>query len=188
MYPLTLTLSLPKGEREQKINWGDRGGYCRTTDSLYSYCVTNIKNYVRVSEDIATSGQPGRGDFHEIADAGYSAVVNLATGTSPDAIPDEGDVAAAAGMAYYHIPVVWTEPELSDLDRFFSVMDSLGEKKVWVHCVLNMRASAFVYLYRLINLRVPEEEASAPMDEVWEPDEIWRGFIDLAKEIYLPGR
>ena len=59
--------------------------------------MNNIKNYVRVSDDIATSGQPGRGDFHEIASAGYAAVVNLALGTSPDAIPDEGD-AAVGGL------------------------------------------------------------------------------------------
>ena len=150
--------------------------------------MNNIKNYVRVSDDIATSGQPGRGDFHEIASAGYAAVVNLALGTSPDAIPDEGDAAAGEGMAYYHIPVVWTAPEMSDLDRFFSVMDSLRGGKVWVHCVLNMRASAFVYLYRLVNLGVPEDEARAPMDEVWEPDEIWQGFIELAKGVYLQGR
>ena len=150
--------------------------------------MNNIKNYVWVSDEIATSGQPARGDFPGIADAGYSAVVNLATGTSPDAIPDEGEAASASGMAYYPIPVVWTEPELSDRDRFFSVMDSLRGGKVWVHCVLNMRASAFVYLYRLINLGVPEEEARGPMDEVWEPDGIWRGFIELAKDIYQPGR
>jgi len=150
--------------------------------------VNNIKNYVRVSDDIATSGQPGREDFAEIANAGYAAVVNLAMGTSPDAIPDEGDVASAAGLAYYQIPVVWTAPEMSDLDRFFSVMDSLQGGKVWVHCVLNMRASAFVYLYRLIELGVPEEEARAPMDRVWEPDEVWRGFIELAKEVYMRGR
>ncbi len=149
--------------------------------------MSDIKNYVKVSDDIATSGQPGRGEFAQIAKEGYAAVVNLATGTSPDAIPDEGDVAAASGMTYYHIPVVWTAPEISDLDRFFSVMDDLRDKKVWVHCVVNKRASAFVYLYRLINLGVPEEEAIRPMNVVWEPDGIWRGFIELAKDIYLPG-
>ncbi|MEW6144527.1 MAG: protein tyrosine phosphatase family protein [Thermodesulfobacteriota bacterium] len=147
-----------------------------------------IKNYVRVSDDIATSGQPAREDFAGIADAGYAAVVNLATGTSPDAIPDEGQAVSAEGMTYYHIPVAWTAPELSDLDRFFSVMDSLRGKKVWIHCVVNMRASAFVYLYRLIELGVPEDEARAPMDEVWEPDGIWRAFIERAKESYAAGR
>jgi hypothetical protein len=35
---------------------------------------------------------------------------------------------------------------------------------------------------------VPEEEARAPMDAVWEPDEIWRGFIERAKEVYGQGR
>jgi len=153
-----------------------------------TYAMNNIKNYVNVSEYIATSGQPARGDFPEIAHAGYEAVVNLGMGTSPDAIPDEGDVAAGEGMAYYHVPVVWTAPEISDLDRFFSVMDDLRGSKVWVHCVVNKRVSAFVYLYRLIRLGVPEDEARAPMDDVWEPDDVWRGFIDLAKEIYLRER
>lgn len=147
--------------------------------------MNNIKNCVRVCDNIATSGQPVREEFREIAKEGYAAVVNLAMGTSPDAISDEADVVAGEGMAYYHIPVQWTAPEISDLDRFFSVMDSLRGKKVWVHCVVNMRASAFVYLYRLAKLGVPEEEAAHPMNEVWEPDGIWRGFIDLAKEIYL---
>jgi protein tyrosine phosphatase (PTP) superfamily phosphohydrolase (DUF442 family) len=146
--------------------------------------MTDIKNYVQASGEIATSGQPGREEFAEIAGAGYAAVVNLATGTSPDAVPDEAEAVAASGMAYHHIPVLWTLPELSDLDRFFSVMDSLRGKKAWVHCALNMRASAFVYLYRLIVLGVPEDEAKGPMDRVWEPGGIWREFIERAKEAY----
>jgi protein tyrosine phosphatase (PTP) superfamily phosphohydrolase (DUF442 family) len=144
-----------------------------------------IKNYVKVTDSIATSGQPGREDFRGIAEEGYSAVVNLATGTSPDAIPDEGDVAAGEGLSYCHIPVVWTAPRLSDLDSFFSVMDALGGGKVRVHCVVNKRVSAFVYLYRLIRLGVPEEEARRPMEIIWEPDDTWREFIDRAKDLYL---
>ena len=150
--------------------------------------MNHIKNCVRVSEDIATSGQPGRGDFAGIAGAGYTDVVNLATGTAPDAIPDEGDVVAGAGMTYHHIPVVWTSPELSDLDRFFSVMDSLKGKKVWVHCVVNKRVTAFVDLYSLLRLGLPEEDARAPMDAVWEPDGVWPGFIERAKAAAGAGR
>lgn len=143
--------------------------------------MNNIKNFVKVSEEIATSGQPGRGDFAGIAGAGYTDVVNLGTGTSPDAIPDEAEVVSGAGMAYHHIPVVWTSPELSDLERFFSVMDSLRGRKVWVHCVVNKRVTAFMYLYSLLRRELPEEEARAPMDAVWEPDGVWRGFIEKAK-------
>jgi protein tyrosine phosphatase (PTP) superfamily phosphohydrolase (DUF442 family) len=150
--------------------------------------MTYIKNYVLVSEEIATSGQPGRGDFADIAGAGYTAVVNLGTGTSPDAIPEEGDIVAGAGMTYHHIPVVWTSPELSDLDRFFSVMDSLRGRKVWVHCVVNKRVTAFMYLYSLLRRGLPEEEARAPMDAVWEPEGVWQGFIERAKAAAGAGR
>lgn len=143
--------------------------------------MNGIKNCVIVSDEIATSGQPGREDFREIANAGYSAVVNLGTGTSPDSVPDEREVVTGAGMTYHHIPVVWTSPGLSDLDRFFSVMDSLRGKKVWVHCVVNKRVTAFMYLYSLLRLGLSEEEARAPMDAVWEPDGVWTGFIERAK-------
>jgi len=143
--------------------------------------MNHIKNYVKVSDDIATSGQPGREDFAGIAGVGYQAVVNLGTGTSPDALPDEAEAVTGAGMAYHHIPVVWTSPRLSDLDSFFSVMDSLRGRKVWVHCVVNKRVTAFMYLYSLLRRGLPEEEARAPMDAVWKPDEVWRAFIEKAK-------
>ena len=139
-----------------------------------------------MSDDIVTSGQPGREDFAGIAGAGYEAVVNLGTGTSPDAVPDEREIVTGAGMAYHHIPVVWTAPELSDLDRFFSVMDSLRGKKVWVHCVVNKRVTAFMYLYSLLRRRLPEEEARVPMDAVWEPDDTWTAFIERAKSAHRP--
>jgi protein tyrosine phosphatase (PTP) superfamily phosphohydrolase (DUF442 family) len=148
--------------------------------------MNTIKNYVRVTDTIATSGQPRREDFRGIAEEGYSAIVNLASGTSPDAIPDEGEVAAGEGMAYYHIPVVWTAPEISDLERFFSLMDTLRGEKVWVHCAMNKRVTAFMYLYLLIRRGLPEGEARAPMDKVWEPDDMWREFINRAKDFYLP--
>lgn len=140
-----------------------------------------IKNYVRVNDEIATSGQPGRGDFAGIAGEGYEAVVNLGTGTSPDAIPDEREIVTGAGMTYHHTPVVWTSPEISDLDSFFSVMDALRDRKVWVHCVVNKRVTAFMYLYLLIRRGLSEEEARAPMNAVWEPDDTWRAFIEKAK-------
>ena len=143
--------------------------------------MNRIKNIVIVNDHIATSGQPGRGDFADIAEAGYTDVVNLGTGTSPDAIPDEDEVVAGSGMAYHHIPVVWASPELSDLDRFFSVMDSLRGKKVWVHCVVNKRVTAFMYLYLLLKLGLSEDKARAPMDAVWEPDSVWAEFIERAK-------
>jgi hypothetical protein len=49
-----------------------------------------------------------------------------------------------------------------------------------VHCARNMRVSAFVFLYRRLCLGEPEEAASYPLREVWEPNPVWEAFIQEA--------
>ncbi len=72
---------------------------------------------------------------------------------------------------------------LDDLDLFFGVMEANADRKVFVHCFANMRASAFVYLYRTMVQGVPEYVASATMSEVWDPSEVeqWGALIEGAK-------
>jgi len=46
----------------------------------------NIKNYVQLSPNIATSGQPTENQIREISKVGYVAVVNLAMPNHSDSI------------------------------------------------------------------------------------------------------
>ena len=66
---------------------------------------------------------------------------------------------------------------------FFDVMRANRDRKVFVHCFANMRASAFVYLYRTLEEGVPEPEARATMNEVWDPDEVqqWANLIERVR-------
>ena len=89
---------------------------------------------------------PARDQFSCIADAGYQVVINLALSDSPGAIPEENILITHLGMTYVHIPVVWEQSQLSDLDQFFATLQQLQSQKIFVHCVLNMRKSVFVYL------------------------------------------
>ena len=41
-----------------------------------------------------------------------------------------------------------------------------------------MRASAFVFLYRVIHEDAPVREAAAKLTGVWIPDGAWKRFID----------
>ena len=70
-----------------------------------------------------------------------------------------------------------------DLDIFFDVMEANEGRKVFVHCFANMRASAFVYLYRTLVQGVPDSEARGVMSEVWDPGELqqWADLIERAK-------
>lgn len=127
---------------------------------------------------MGTSGQPHNHDFVKIARAGYQIVINLAMPTSENALPNEGALVTALGMAYFHIPVVWEAPRVEDVDLFFGVMQALSRQKVWVHCALNMRVSCFVYLYQKHVLGLPDEQARYPMNKIWQPTGIWQDLID----------
>ncbi len=144
-----------------------------------------VRNFQIVSDRLASSGQIGYDQVSLIRDAGYDVVVNLAV-ADEERNAREGFVVAQAGLTYVHIPVLWERPTLDDLEMFFDVMRANEGRRVYVHCFANMRASAFVYLYRTLVQGVPEAEARATMNEVWDPGELeqWAGLIERAQAEY----
>jgi SAM-dependent methyltransferase len=148
--------------------------------------VEEILNYVPLSSTIGTAGQPAPDQFAAIRAAGYELVVNLAMPDSTGALADEAELVAAQGMAYVHIPVVWEQPTLADLDRFFDVMVASSHCKVFVHCALNMRVSVFVLLYRCVHLGLRLQTAWADLQKIWTPNEVWQAFLYDALVHYRP--
>ncbi|MGI9325173.1 MAG: protein tyrosine phosphatase family protein [Pseudomonadales bacterium] len=147
-----------------------------------------ITNFVQLTADIGTSGQPKRDQFAQIAEAGYQTVINLALPSSDHAIPDEGSVVTDLGMRYVHIPVKFDEPTSSDLQAFIGVMNALQGSQVWVHCVVNARVSAFLFLYLHHVCRLPASQARSPVLDRWEPkmDAVWRQFLATPAEQCVP--
>lgn len=139
--------------------------------------LTDIYNYVPISETLATAGQPTEAQLAEVSQAGFEVVVNLAMPNSTNALPDERAVVEAQGMAYYPIPVVWEQPTLADFQQFQTVLAQHADRKVLVHCAMNMRVSAFVYLHRRLQ-GVPQAEAAPAMTQIWQPNETWQQLID----------
>ena len=133
---------------------------------------------------IGTAGQPIREQLAALRQAGYEVVINLATSGSSNNLPDEASLVTELGMTYIPIPVVWQRPTLEDLSAFFAALDSLPDRKLFIHCALNYRVSTFMYLYRVIRLGVPHETAVWEMLSIWEPDEIWSQLIADAFEFH----
>ena len=140
----------------------------------------DILNYTPLDDCLASSGQPKPEQFPLIADAGFAAIINLATTTSTGHLSEEAELCARAGLDFTWQPVVWDAPTLSDYLQFQQWLDSNRRRKVWVHCALNMRASLFCALYRMIREGLPLEKAHTEVLEVWEPDEIW---TELARKV-----
>lgn len=142
--------------------------------------IEQIYNFKQLAHNIATAGQPTESEFNEIATSGYEIIVNLAMPNSTNAIPHESELVAAQGMTYVHIPVVWESPTIADLEKFFAVMEANRDRQVFVHCAMNMRVSAFMYLYRRIRLKMDDEEATTDLHQIWTPNQIWQEFINQA--------
>jgi protein tyrosine phosphatase (PTP) superfamily phosphohydrolase (DUF442 family) len=139
--------------------------------------IEDILNYRYISDRLATSGQPTVREFSHIARAGYRTVLNLAPPTAANAIPEEPEIVTVLGMDYLNIPVAWDNPTHEDFDRFCDVLASRSDRPIFVHCAMNMRVSAFVFLYRHLILGVSQTEARKSMESVWQPNEIWQKFI-----------
>ena len=147
---------------------------------MASAALANIYNMLPLEENLGTSGQPTSAQLAAIKEAGYTVVINLATGATPRDLPNEAAVVAAQGMEYIHIPVVWEQPTEADLSRFFEAMDATQGQKRFVHCIANMRVSAFVFLYRVLRQAMPVEEARTSLARIWQPNPVWQQFIDAA--------
>jgi protein tyrosine phosphatase (PTP) superfamily phosphohydrolase (DUF442 family) len=136
-----------------------------------------IYNIHSLGANLGTAGQPTPAQLPSIRDAGFRAVINLALPTSDNAIPDEGSLVTALGMAYVHIPVNFQAPTAQDFSAFCNVMDAFRDRPVFVHCAANKRVSAFIFLYRVLRQRVPAADAERDLHAVWQPDPVWSEFI-----------
>ncbi|MDD5271177.1 MAG: protein tyrosine phosphatase family protein [Methylovulum sp.] len=148
------------------------------TQNLSRERLSLINTYRAVDDWISASGQPTAAQFHDIAATGHRVVINLALHDDPRySLPDEAGVVRSVGMAYAHIPVLFTQPTETDLLAFFAALEANHQHKVWLHCAANKRASCFLGLYRAIKQHWQPEQAFALMATIWQADEIWSAFM-----------
>jgi len=146
--------------------------------------MTELLNFHRFTDRVGTSGQPTREQFEDIARAGYSTVINLAMHDSEGALAEEGNLVAGLGMSYVHLPVPFDAPNAAHLRKFVRLMRALEGEKVFVHCVVNARVSAFMYKYLTLTQHSAPEDATSPVLEQWSPsmDAAWQSFMALGAE------
>jgi len=153
-----------------------------------------LYNYYEYSPALLSAGQPTREQFPAIAKAGVEAVINLAPVTDPGALADEAEVVGKLGMGYVHIPVDWDKPPRADVERFLEAMKQFQGKRVLVHCYAGSRASAFVFMYRVLELGAERAPARVTLEKIWANNpgyELpvvpqWRQLIDEVLAAHAP--
>ncbi len=136
-----------------------------------------IYNFRWSAPDLATAGQPLEEELRAVADAGFEVVINLALLDAEYSLPDEPGLVRSLGMTFFHIPVIWESPTLENLQQFFALMPQVQGRSVFLHCAANMRVSVFLALYRILQLGWSYADAMAQVTDVWEPDAVWKAFI-----------
>ena len=128
----------------------------------------DIRNWLRLSDRITTSGRLQPGDPARLAAIGTRHVINLALADHPEALPNADAEMAEACLRYTHIPVPFDAPGEEHYRAFAAALDAEDEP-VHVHCIMNWRVSAFLYRWRC-EQGMDEAEARAQMEEIWSPE------------------
>jgi uncharacterized protein (TIGR01244 family) len=142
----------------------------------------DIRGWQRLDDRTTTSGKLDDADVARLAAIGVKHVINLALDSHPEALPDEGEKLAAAGIKYTHIPVPFDAPDDSHFDAFRAAL--VDGEPVHVHCIMNYRVSAFYYRLNRDHRGMDEAQARALMEAQWTPDKSddpiskpWTNFI-----------
>jgi protein tyrosine phosphatase (PTP) superfamily phosphohydrolase (DUF442 family) len=135
-------------------------------------------NVVEISPRLVTSGQPSAEALANLKALGFEAVIYLAPPTVHDAVRDEQLIVTRQGLTFVNIPIRFDNPTEADFDTFAGVLTGLGTRKVLVHCQINLRASAMVFLYRATVLREDPRIAYEAVTKVWQPEAAWRQLIE----------
>ena len=135
-------------------------------------------NYVDWRPGLASSSQPSAAWLREVDPAQIDLVINLAPPGVHGSIAEEGAIVASRGVKYVNIPVVFSKPTADDFRRFSELLATNKDRRVFVHCQVNMRGTAFTFLYRVIHEGADAREAMAKLTSIWVPDPVWKRFIE----------
>jgi protein tyrosine phosphatase (PTP) superfamily phosphohydrolase (DUF442 family) len=111
--------------------------------------VGSIRNFLRVSTDVCTGGQPRPEHFAALKADGVKAVLNLRTPGEHRADEEEAAV-KAAGMTYFSVPVVYTAPTDESVDAFLRITDDPRNRPLFIHCTAAIRVGAYWMIRRVL--------------------------------------
>jgi protein tyrosine phosphatase (PTP) superfamily phosphohydrolase (DUF442 family) len=139
--------------------------------------VPGAPNVVPIDARLVTSGQPSAKGLRALRERGFEAVIYLAPSTVHDAVAEEPDILKAQGIEFVHIPIPFDAPGENHFLAVAEALRRLRERKVLVHCQVNLRASSMVFLYRAIVEKQDPAKAYEAVARVWSPEGPWKTLI-----------
>jgi uncharacterized protein (TIGR01244 family) len=101
-----------------------------------------IRNFLQVTPQFCTGGQPRMEHFAKLKADGVKAVLNLRQPSEHRADVERAAV-EAAGLKYFNIPVIYTNPAAAQVDEFLKLTDDPANRPMFIHCTAAIRVGAF---------------------------------------------
>ncbi|MCP4333191.1 MAG: phosphatase [Gammaproteobacteria bacterium] len=132
---------------------------------------------MQITRNFGTAGQPSADQFPIIAGNGYRHVMNIGMPGHADALANEGELVSALGMNYIHIPVPFDNPSPDQVGLFCKMLSQISHEKVFIHCIMNYRVSAFMYHYLSKMENRDDNSARSVMFQKWDMDPVWKDLM-----------
>ncbi len=121
-----------------------------------------IYNFVRLSKDFCTGGQPRVQELTELKSTGIQSIVNL---RRPSEFNEVAQVTEAKrlGFRYYNIPVNSQSPKDEEVEEFLKILSDPKNLPVFIHCASANRVGGFWMIRRVLvdDWGIKEAEAEA---------------------------
>ena len=146
-----------------------------------------IRNFLQVTPQFCTGGQPRVEHFAKLKADGVKAVLNLRTPGEHRAEEEQAAV-EKAGMKYFNIPVVYTAPTDSQVDEFLKITDDPANRPMFIHCTAAIRVGAFWMIRRALRDGMSVEAAledarKVGLNNAPHLEEFARKYIDAHKRM-----
>lgn len=108
-----------------------------------------IRNFLQVTPQFCTGGQPRLEHMAKLKADGVKAVLNLRQ-PSEHRADDERAAAEKAGLKYFNIPVEFGNPRDEQVDEFLRLTDDQANRPMFIHCTAAIRVGAFWMIRRVL--------------------------------------
>jgi uncharacterized protein (TIGR01244 family) len=109
----------------------------------------SIRNFMRVTPEFCTGGQPRIEHFAQLKSEGVRAVLNLRQPTEHRAA-EEQEAVEKAGLKYFNVPVEFSNPDAASVDAFLRITDDPANRPMFIHCTAAIRVGAFWMIRRVL--------------------------------------
>ncbi|MDA3956159.1 hypothetical protein [Oceanispirochaeta sp.] len=137
----------------------------------------NIPRYFEVNETYATGAQPSIEGLELLKEKGFTAVLNLSPGSTPNYLPSEAEAVESLDMTYVHYPVDCSNLRSIHYNMFSGILKGFGKEKVFIHCGGNIKSSNLMHMYNVLEEKLDEKESYNQLLQIQQPEEKWHVYF-----------